>query len=322
MRRTAIVVGILALLSLLLVIRISPTTAWLHVALDAGHGPIFAAVAILLALLLEPAVASAEAADRPDWVRYRKVLVLCIALGALIEFLQGFEGRPPSLFDVMTDTAGAMVGLALWALGKRYFASAPHGSLDPQSWAVIALGLVGITFVLLRPLHAATAYARRSAIFPAIAEFNRPVDLYFTTSAGVAAAITELPARWSKLPGERAMELRYAPGHPPAVQIVEPSGDWRGYDVIAADLTNSGPVVLSLVFRVLDARHDWSNEDRFNLPLLIPPMTRTTVRVALSAVEAAPASRRMDMSHIANVMIFGHEPAATGALYVTRIWLE
>ena len=76
------------------------------------------------------------------------------------------------------------------------------------------------------------------------------------------------------------------------------------------------------MLRILDATHDWSHEDRFNLPLVIPPRSRTTVRVALPAVEAAPATRRMDMARIANVMLFGRPPATPGALYVSRIWLE
>jgi hypothetical protein len=30
----------------------------------------------------------------------------------------------------------------------------------------------------------------------------------------------------------------------------------------------------------------------------------------------------MDMARIANVMLFGRDPSAAGALYVSRIWLE
>jgi len=321
-RVTAIVAGILALLAPLLLVRISPTTAYLRVLLDASHGAIFAGVAILLAQLFRPTRASAREGAWPDWTRYAQVLTICIALGALIELLQGLEGRPPSFFDVMTDTAGALVGLAAGRLATRPRDSAPRRSSSPGFWSVVGLGLVGLAWVLWRPLHAATAYAHRAAIFPVIAEFNQPLDRYFTTADGVAVAITELPAPWSRLPGERAIELRYAPGHPPDVQIVEPQGDWRGYHVIAADLTNAGPTELALVFRILDAQHDWSGEDRLNLPLVIPPRTRTTVRVALEAVEAAPASRRMDMARIANVMLFGNTATASGALYVSRIWLE
>jgi hypothetical protein len=319
---TAIAAGVLALLSLLLFVRISPTTAWLRVALDASHGPIFAGVAILLVLLLEPSRRPDGEMAWPDWVRCGKVLVLCVVIGAFIEFLQGFEGRPPSFFDVMTDTAGALVGLGAWSLATWPRAGAVRGSSRHGARSVVALALAGVVFILWQPMHAATAYAHRAAIFPAIAEFERPLDLYFTTTDAAAARITELPAPWSRQPGERALELRYGPGHPPAVQVVEPSGDWRRYGVIAVDLTNVGSAELSLVFRILDTHHDWTHEDRLNLPLVIPPRTRTTVRVTLDAVATAPASRPMDMARIANVMLFGRDPASAGALYVSRIWLE
>jgi len=95
-----------------------------------------------------------------------------------------------------------------------------------------------------------------------------------------------------------------------------------GYGVIAVDPTNSGPAERSLVLRIHDATHDMPHEDRFNLPGTIAPRTRATLRVALQAVETAPASRRMYMARIANVMLFGQPPAASGALYVSRMWLE
>ena len=317
-----LVVGILGLLSLLLFIRIQSGNEWMRVSLDASHGPIFAVVAMLVASLLASWRGPARANTWPDWPLYLKALAISIALGALIEFLQGFEGRPPSFFDVMTDTAGALVGLSIRALATRPAMGAPGAAVGQNPWPVIALGLAGLAFVLWRPMHAAIAYAHRAAAFPVIADFSSAHGLDFVTTDGVGAAIADIPPPWARGPGERALEIRYDPQHPPAVQVVEPRGDWRGFSVIAVDLTNAGPSELALVFRILDATHDWSHEDRFNLPVVVPPRSRTTVRVALPAVEAAPATRRMDMARIANVMLFGRPPAAAGVLYVSRVWLE
>ena len=63
-------------------------------------------------------------------------------------------------------------------------------------------------------------------------------------------------------------------------------------------------------------------EDRLNLPLVIAPQTRTVVRVAMAAVEAAPAGRPMDLSRVANVMLVGRNDDAPGELHLSRLWLE
>jgi hypothetical protein len=319
----ALVLGIVALLSLLLVVRVPSPDEWMRVGLDATHGPIFALVAILVAKLLQRSQSiDARATRWPDWSLCVRALAISVVLGIVIEILQGFEGRPPSLFDVLTDTAGAVAGLAVWTLLRRPGSARIGDSSRRSVWPVVALALAGLGIILWRPLCTAAAYAYRAASFPAIAEFSNPRSLHFATTDGTGASIAELPAPWSRQPGERALALRYDPAHPPAVQITEPSPDWRGYDAITVDLANAGPAELNLVLRILDVGHDWTNEDRANVPLVIPPQTRTTVRVALEAVESAPARRRMDLARIDNVMIFGRPPAAPGILYVARIGLE
>ena len=283
--------------------------------LNSVHGPIFAAVAVLLLLLWAPAARSRPSA-------YWTAFLAAVAFGGVIEFLQSFQGRPPSWFDMMTDTAGASAGLALWALLDRRRSLAFRPGHPEGPWLPIAIALAGIIFVAWPPLQAARAYAHRHAVFPSIAEFRGPQDLAFVTTSGTAVDIVPLPAPWAQGPDDRALRIAYDDKHSPSVQVVEPTRDWRGYSLVAVDLTNSSPNELTLTFRILDAAHDWSHEDRLNLPLRIPPNTRTTVRVALSAVEAAPEHRRMDLARIANVMLFGGETALPGEVYVSRIWLE
>ena len=60
-----LVVGILALLSLLLFIRIRSGSEWMRVSLDASHGPIFAVVAVLVAALLADAEGQRARAPGP-----------------------------------------------------------------------------------------------------------------------------------------------------------------------------------------------------------------------------------------------------------------
>jgi hypothetical protein len=88
------------------------------------------------------------------------------------------------------------------------------------------------------------------------------------------------------------------------------------------DITNPAQRDLELTFRVFDATHDWNHSDRLNLPLVIPPQTRTTIRVALAAVESAPQGRPMDLARIADVMLFGRQGQPPAEWYLSRIWLE
>ena len=92
--------------------------------------------------------------------------------------------------------------------------------------------------------------------------------------------------------------------------------------MLAIDATNTGDTPASLSVRIVDASHDWSSADRFNLPVVIPAATRTTVRISLEAVAAAPATRRMDLGAIRNMAIYARQPVDGGELYVTRVWLE
>jgi hypothetical protein len=318
MQRAAVVIAIAALLAVLLFVSLPGRGLWYQVSLNASHGPIFAVVAVLL-LVMTPSD------SRTGVPAYVNAFFAAIGLGILVEILQTLAHRPGSPFDVMTDAAGAAAGLGLWALVAGRREAAAHSTPPRRAtgfWWPLAIALAGITIVAWQPLQAARAYAHRASGFPTLARFEDARDLAFVTTAGTNVGVVGLPARWARVAGERALRLGFDGQHAPAVQIVEPTADWRGYSVIAADLTNAGETEVRLTFRIHDATHDWSHEDRMNLPLVMAPGTRTTVRVALSEVQAAPAVRPMDLSRIANVMLFGVPAQPPGEIYVSRLWLE
>ncbi len=111
-------------------------------------------------------------------------------------------------------------------------------------------------------------------------------------------------------------------GARPGLQLLEPPADWSGFEQIVFDVSNPAPRPVSIVLRILDATHDWTFADRFKQVLPLPARTRTVVRISLEAVAASPRGRRMDMTAIANVMLFTRRPVEDGELYITRVWLE
>jgi hypothetical protein len=165
-------------------------------------------------------------------------------------------------------------------------------------------------------------YANRGAAFPTLAQGTHAADLYFVGAHEAHLARAPLPRPWRR-PGEGpALRVSFDRGARPALELFEPAQDWRGFNVVAFDLTNPGPAPLELTLRILDARHDWTSDDRLNLPVMIPAGVRMTVRVALAAVESAPARRRMDMARIANVMLYSPRPVVGTEYYLSRAWLE
>ena len=315
MQRAFILVVVIALLSLQLFVQVDRNEAWLRVALDGSHVPIFAVVAVLVCVML-------RRVDRPgpDGRRYLFAFMLAFAAGVAIEYVQSHTGRPASLFDVGSNAAGAAIGLSLLAL---YEGARRRVRLNRAvRWMLFGAGIAGLLFAAWRPLEAARAYLHRATGFPALVAFGGPLDLYFVATEGLTAEIVDLPEPWAQRPGERALRIRHGVDRAPAVQVKEPSPDWRGYRTLAVDVTNAGDDEVQLVLRVLDEAHDWSHEDRFNQSFVVPARTRSTVRFPLDAIGAAPAERPMDLSRIANVMIFGPGPAVPGEFYVSRLWLE
>lgn len=316
MFRLSIVRG-LTLLALLLaslfVFSVPHGTLWQGTLLDAAHGPVFAGIAFVLVAMRPVAAAS----GRRRLVDYAGVLALCVALGLLTEWAQRFlPGRSVSLHDVLSDTAGALLGLAVFALLER-----PPGTARRWAWTTVFGALLVLAW---QPLQVARAYAERGAAFPTLAPTGRAADEAFVAARGAMLDLRPLPAEFATAAGEPpALRLTFAPGAKPALELTEPAPDWRGWSTLALDVTNPGDEPTQWILRILDQRHDWTHEDRLNLPVTIPPRTRTTLRVAIAAVERAPAQRLMDLGAIGNVMLFATRPSLAGTeFYVSRVWLE
>ena len=319
-----IIAGLVAAVELL---SVPGRQMWARTLQDAAHGPVFAIIAVVLALMQRP-----PSGAPMRWLALsRRAWSGAVAIGALTELVQVFlPGRTASLADVMRDAAGAALGLALLAIvdhrrspdAMPTVRPAANHAIQVRRWGYAA-ALIALIVLAWAPLECVVAYGRRAANFPTLAEGTHPGDLYFLSGHHAEVDRAPLPAPFRRAEDGSALRVSYEGPRRLRFEIFEPMPDWRGYDVLAIDLTNPGAQPLPLVLKVQDAEHNLQTDDRLNLGLVVPAATRTTVRVALSVVASAPKSRRMDLSRMANVALYTPtHPTEPGVFYVSRIWLE
>jgi VanZ family protein len=306
-RRTALLgILIVALPALALVFKLPSHPQIFGVLNNAAHAPVFGALAIAIFCLLRRFSVLAQ------WHRFLAAFVFAIAMGGAIEVIQPLFGRGAELGDWLNDALGAGAGLALvahQASKRRAFLAVALGLLVPIAWPVV---------------DAARAYASRADNFPVLFGDATHSDRYFTSTRGVETAHSTLPEQWARAGDPESLRVRVVGRKWPGVTLSEPQPDWRQYSRLMIDLTNPETRPLALTLRVHDFAHNNLAADRFNINLELPGSRRQTVIVPLEEIEMAPADRRMDLSRIAGLIIFGAgDPASIGRhYYITRLWLE
>lgn len=282
---------------------------------NAGHAAVFGAIAwIVLALLSRrrPA-ATIQSLD------FLAAFTLSVMLGILVELIQSVIGRDAEVADVLTDAAGA--GFVLCSLAARRGRTARRHTGSAWLWAGAAAAAL---FVAVPLAVAGAAYLRREEIFPALLRFAGPLDLYFVRGVGIAMHIEPVPAAWRSADARGALRVLLSQDDTPGLHLVEPAPDWRGYRLLSIAVINPGDATLHLVVRVHDRQHNQQVTDRFKRLYVIPAHQRTRIEIPVRDIENAPRGRRMDMSHIAGIVIFDPDrPAPIGAaFYVEAIRLE
>jgi hypothetical protein len=296
------------------------TMLWQRVLQDAGHGPVFAGIAI--ALLLGQTT-PAGAIERPGSA-YRRAFLSATAIGVATELIQHWmPARSASWMDALHDAAGAAFGLALvWLVESRRAARRGAASNQSQRSSAVAIALLAFTVLAWQPLQCARAYAARKAALPALLPMGPVAEARFVQARQASVSHRRLPEQFRQTGDRDSIRLGYPSGARPGLRLVEPYPDWRNRDVLAIDITNPGAEPARFILRVFDAGHDWSHEDRFNQRIEIPAATRTTIRISLEAIATSPSRRRMNLGSVRDLMLFAPRPLSGGSFYVTRIWLE
>jgi hypothetical protein len=184
---------------------------------------------------------------------------------------------------------------------------------------VALLACIGAVIYWSTPLvRCAAAYWHRNVRFPVLAQFQSPGDLYFADRGGLDDRIIAVPPALAASTGPgTALQVRLDAGRWPGITFFEPVPDWRGYHTLSLDLSNPGAAALELHLRINDRAHVGAFDDRFNSILRLPAHTRHTFAIPLEQLASAPRTRRMDMSHIATLIVF-HDGSAPGESFLVH----
>jgi hypothetical protein len=312
--RIAIVLG---LLGAIVFLQLPGTNAFWHVLQKLGHSLIFAIIAWLT---LSELRAACRHRDGPDTVLYLTALAIVVGFGAATEVAQGFVNRDPALLDVLRDAAGAAAALAIRRASESPAQESARLVRSRYVWAGGALILVaGIAAPMALCL---AAYAHRSLIFPTLAQFDSPLDLYFVTPKDAGGGRVAEPLRWAAGSRDEALEIRLISMPYSGITFEEPYPDWRGHSILAFDLTNPGLAPLQLRISVSDHRHLRGDRDRFDRDFTVPAGVRLVFAIPLRDIQTAPSGRPMNMGRIARVILFRTRWSASDSLLLNRVWLQ
>lgn len=306
-------VVVVATVSLLLLTPIGfGSTEFAHVFENACHAPLFAVVAMGLALWLQ----------RCNWPRrtfgqYLCALFLAVLLGGGGEIAQSFTGsRDAEWVDVGNDFLGAMAGLCLYALYDR------RQVLGPRAKRTLCVSILMVAILVALPIGLTSlAYWQRWRQLPQLVSWSSSAGFHFVTANSAVLHVEALP-RPSGAGGNLAMHVSpLREGRWAGISIEEPWPDWSQYSRLAVEVVNPNEIPVAVILRVNDRDHNNTYDDRFNRRFDIAALTRTTLTISLVEVQAAPKLRQLDLKKIALVVLF--QDAERGALpfYVGNVSL-
>jgi hypothetical protein len=166
------------------------------------------------------------------------------------------------------------------------------------------------------------AYLHRNHEFPVLFDGAVARADSFVVAGSSDAQYTILPDALAKSSGEQALRVHFTKAPWPGVTFDEPYPDWSAYTTLHLDLTNPGETALPLVIRVHDREHDWKYDDRFNRGISLAPRSRHVYSIRLTEIEQGPATRRLDLTHLAGLRLFTRDAYVGRDLFVARIWLD
>lgn len=267
---------------------------------DLCHAPVFALVAFLIFAVAK------------DGIRRSAILtsIVCgialVAAGAVMEVVQAFVGRQPSVGDVLANAGGTLAG------GLFY-----HSRRIRWQWSVVTV-LVGIAILVrftLSPAFVVADAIRQRREMPLIASFESARELRRWTGQACSWRMDSRHATH----GDSSLRVELQPGRFPGVRL-ETAPLWAGYEQLQFDCFLAGSEPLTVVVKIHDWHHNGELDDRFNRRIVLAP-GGNRITIPLQEIVDAPAARELDMRAIEGFSLFAVRLRAGRTIYLDEIRL-
>ncbi|MCU7892861.1 MAG: VanZ family protein [Candidatus Thiodiazotropha sp. (ex Ustalcina ferruginea)] len=244
------------------------------------------------------------------------ILLGCLLFGAVMEIVQYTIGREASLYDLLMNAMGVTSGGLL-------FSGMIRRSI-PRGLSVLAAVLLFV-IAFSGPLYWLFVSQVRNADFPILVNLEgTTASAFLQGSNGGDVRIINRPTNWPAdiaADQERCAIVLLEEGAWPGVSLIEPEPDWRGYQSLELSLYSEQQRMLPLSLRINDRTHNNKFKDRFNQRLeLSYGYNRFTI--PLKEIENSPSGRRMDLSTITNLLIFGTKRQIGSEFYLLSMRLR
>ncbi|MCU7929213.1 MAG: VanZ family protein [Candidatus Thiodiazotropha sp. (ex Codakia rugifera)] len=273
---------------------------------DSGHFLIF--VLLSLAVLWS----YKTAADHLFW----PILLGCLLFGAVMEIVQYTIGREASLYDLLMNAMGVTAGGLLFSGMIRR--SIPRGL---SALAVVLLFVIAFS----GPLYWLSVAQIRNAEFPILINLEGvAAGALLQGSHGGDVHVINRPTNWPAdiaTDQRRCAIIQLKKGAWPGVSLIEPKPDWRGYHTLELSLYSELRHTLPLTLRINDRTHNNKLSDRFNHRLELN-YGYNHFTIPLKEIENSPLERRMDLSVITNLLIFGTKQQIGNEFYLLSMRLR
>lgn len=259
---------------------------------DVGHVLGFAGVAVITGRAVLGARWSTS-----DRLKIAFACCIVAALALIAEAAQVPTARDASVADLLRDALGIAAGSGLLLASRSK--ALPRAMLIACATVLLGIGLAG-------PGRMLVARGLAAARVPVLITFDGFPETPFVRGVGAEVQRVAAPAGWP-VEGEAGRVVPDGSGRYAGISFVELPGNWAQFQSLEFLVAAESSALGELTIRIHDRAHNGDYADRFNRSFDVGVEVRR-VRIDLDEIRSAPRSRSLDLSRVAEIVVFSSAP--------------